>query len=121
MAKSTHDSVADAGLDVIATGTQQHVCSAQPLTRAEAVTTYNLASVAMSAPDYTTANGDVSGRKVTVGAKAVVSITSTGTGNHVAITDGVNLLDVTTCTSQALTSGGAVDIPAWDHEIGDPT
>jgi len=121
MGKVTHDSVMDAALDKIATSTSQHVCSAEPTTLAEATTTYNLATQAMVGGDYTNANGDVSGRKVTVAAKAGVSITATGTATHVALTDGINVLDVTTCTSQALTSGGTVDIPAWDHEIADPT
>jgi len=28
---------------------------------------------------------------------------------------------VTTCTSQALTSGNTVNFPAWDIEIADPS
>jgi hypothetical protein len=31
------------------------------------------------------------------------------------------LLYVTTCTSQSLTSGGTVTVPAWDIEIADAT
>jgi hypothetical protein len=31
------------------------------------------------------------------------------------------LLYVTTCTSQALTAGNTVTVPAWDIEIADPS
>jgi hypothetical protein len=119
MGKRTDDSVMDAALDKIATCTAMHVCTSEPLTLAEATTTYNLATQVMVGGDYTKANGDVSGRKVTVAAKAGLSITSTGTALHLALTDGVSVLEVTTVTSQLLTSGGTVDVPAWDHEIAD--
>ncbi len=121
MGKAMSDSTLDATLAKIATATIQTVCSAQPTTRTEAVTTYALADVAMVGGDYVTANGDISGRKVTVGAKAAVAIDTTGTANHVALCDATELLHVTTCTSQALTAGGTVDIPAHKHEASDPT
>lgn len=113
--------VLDGLLDKIATGTIMTVCSAQPTTRAEAVTTYALADVVMAGGDYTKANGDINGRKVTTTQKATVPIDVTGTATHVAICDGTNLLLVTTCTSQALTSGGTVTIPAFKCETADPT
>lgn len=119
MGKFTNDLVMDASLDALV-GNQIHVCSAQPTTRAEAVSTYNLASGAIDGTDYTKANGDTSGRKTTVAAQTGLSITASGNATHVATTDGTNLLDVTTCTTQPLTSGGTVDTPAFDHEIGDP-
>jgi len=120
MAKFTNDLVMDAALDALV-GNQIHVCSAQPTTRAEAVTTYNLASGAISGANYTKANGDTSGRKTTLAAQSGLSITTTGSATHVAITDATSLLEVTTCATQALTSGGTVDTSAFDHEIGDPT
>jgi len=98
-------------------------CSAQPTSRTEAVTTYALADVAMTVnTDYTKANGDVSGRKVTVAAKSTVLIDVSGTATHVALVDGTRLLYVTTCTTQALTANGTntVNFPAWDIEIADP-
>jgi hypothetical protein len=123
MAKWTSDEVADAALDYLATATKEVVCSAQPTTYAEAVTTYMLAEVVIDGSDFTQANGDTSGRKTTVAQQSAVSITNSGTATHVAtvITASSALIDVTTCTSQALTSGGSVTIPAWDHEISDPT
>lgn len=122
MAKTVHDDVLDGAFLVLDDGNIMTACSAQPTTRTEAVTTYALADVAMTpTTDYTKANGDVSGRKVTMAAKSAVPIDTSGTATHIAICDGTRLLYVTTCTSQALTSGGTVDFPAWDVEIADPT
>jgi len=94
------------------------LCSAQPTTRTEAVTTYMLASTTLDkTTEITLANGDVSGRKMTISAKTGVSVTNTGTGNHVAICDASNLLFVTTVTPQAVSAGGTVDIGSWKNEI----
>ena len=75
--------------------------------------------------DFTTANGDTSGRKVTMGAKSSVLIDTSGTANHVALVRVADstLIYVTTCTSQALTANGSntVNFPAWKIEIADPT
>lgn len=121
MAKSLSTAVLDGLLDKIATGTIMTVCSAQPATRAEAVTTYALADVTLAGGDFTKAAGDTSGRKVTVAQKAAVPIDTSGTATHVAISDGTNLLAVTTCTSQALVAGNTVTIPAWKTEVANPT
>jgi len=94
------------------------LCSAQPTTRTEAVTTFMLASTTLDkTTEITLANGDVSGRKMTISAKTGVSVTNTGTGNHVAICDASNLLFVTTVTPQAVSAGGTVDIGSWKNEI----
>lgn len=124
MAKTLSDAVLDAPADVIDQCTRQIVCSAQPTTYAEANATFALADVTMTADtDYAKANGDTSGRKVTVAAKNAVPIDVTGTGTHVAlvIVASSTLHAVTTMTSQPLTAGGTVNIPAWDIETGDPT
>lgn len=121
MAKSVHNDVLDAALDEIATATVQVLCSAEPTTRTEAVTTYALADVTMAGGDYTNADGDTSGRKVTVAAKSGVTVDSTGTATHVALCDATDLLYVTTMTSQALTATNTVDIGAWDIELADPS
>jgi hypothetical protein len=121
MAKWINDSVLDAALDKIASGTILTVCNAQPTTRAEAVTTYKLADVVIDAGDFTKSNGDTNGRKVRVAQQADVPVDTTGTATHIAICDGTDLLLVTTCTSQGLTSGNTVTIPAFDDEIADPT
>lgn len=116
--------IPDANIDVqlaAVEGTNIHVCSAEPTTFLEATSTFNLASDPVGS--YTKANGDVSGRKNTQAGTTDTSITSTGTATHIAITttSGSLLELVTTTTSQPLTSGGKVDIGAFDHEIGDPT
>lgn len=121
MAKWANDSVMDAALDKIATGTILTVCSAQPANRTEAVTTYKLADVTIDSGDFTKANGDTSGRKVTVAEQDNVPVDTTGTATHVAVCDGSNLLYVTTCTSQLLTAANTVKIPAWDVEFADPS
>lgn len=122
MAKSVHSDVLDGAWDVLDQADIQTVCSTQPTTRTEAITTFKLADVAMTPnTDYTKANGDTSGRKVTVAAKSAVPIDSSGTAGFVALCDATRLLYVTTCTSQGLTAGGTVDIPAWKAEILAPT
>lgn len=123
MAKSITDAVMDAMLSA-AQGDSISVCSAEPTTGAEAQTTYMLAKLeTLTGGDFTKANGDTSGRKNTLAAKTGISITNTGTATHVAIYDaaGPTLKRVTTCSSQALTSGGTVDIGSHKHEIADPT
>jgi len=123
MAKSVNAAILDLALtDIKTNSNRQVVCSAQPTTYAE-LTTYKLAEQAMVAGDYTLAAGDTSGRKVTVGAKAGVAVATSGTATHVGLgSSGRTQLDlVTTCTSQAINTGGTVDIPAWKYEINNPT
>jgi hypothetical protein len=122
MGKSATDAVLDGTLDIIATGTLLTVCSAEPTTYTEAATTYKLADVVLDSGDFSKANGDTSGRKITIAQQTDIAIDSDGTATHVAIctTSGSLLRFVTTCTSQALTSGGTVTVPAFDYEISDP-
>jgi len=122
MAKFTPDAVLDNFLNGIAIGSRITVLTAQPLVFAD-IAALQLASAVLTPGNgnsFTHANGDISGRKTTVGQATDLPITATGNGNHVAIDDGVNLLHVTTATPQALTAGGTVTIPAWDIEIADP-
>jgi hypothetical protein len=118
MAKFVPDSIIDLQLDQLE-NTNIYVCSAQP-TDHTSLSGITLATQPVSGA-YTKANGDTSGRKTTVPAQSGVSITATDTATHVALSNGTDTLTaVTTCTSQPLTSGGTVDIPAWDMEIADP-
>lgn len=122
MAKSASDAVLDGTLDIIATGTLITVCNAQPTTYTEAATTFMLATHVLAGGDFSKANGDTNGRKITVAQQAAITIDTSGTANHIAIctTSGSLLRVVTTCTSQVLTAGGTVTIPAFDYEISDP-
>lgn len=124
MAKSVHDDVLDGALNIIKNNcTRMVACSTQPTTYTEANATYALADVTMTSTDFTAANGDTSGRKLTIAAKSGVTVDASGTYQHVALLDVTNskLLYVTTGTSQSLTSGNTVNFPAWKIEIADPT
>jgi len=119
MAKTVHNDVLDAALSKVATATTLTVCSSAPANFA-GIAAVALAEATMSSGDYTIADGDTSGRKVTVAAQADMPVDETGTATHIALDDGSTLLYVTECTSQALTSGNTVSTPAWDIEIADP-
>ncbi len=121
MAKIVHNDVLDAALNEIATATLMTACSAQPTTRTEAVTTYALADIALTGADFTNADGDTNGRKVTIAQQTGVTVDTTGTANHVALVDATVLLYVTTCTSQSLTATNTMTFNAWKVEIADPT
>ena len=122
MAKAANDVFIDGGLDRIDDCVTLTVCSAQPANYA-GIAAVTLAAVTLTAGagngDYTKANGDTSGRKLTIAQQAAISITGSGTATHVVLDDATDIY-VTTCTSQALTSGGTVTVPAWDIEIADP-
>jgi len=123
MAKASPNSTLDPDLTEIATATHEVLCSAQPANYA-GIAAVALADAALTpgdGNDFTIADGDTSGRKVTIAAKSGVSITASGSATHVVLHDGVDLIYVTTCATQALVSGGTVDIGAWKVEIGDPT
>ncbi len=118
MAKYQIDLMLDQALSYIsANAVELYVCTAQPANRAAAIST-GLTGAAI--PSYTgPVNGDTSGRKLTVDSEIDIAITATGSATHVALCSGTTLLYVTTCTTQALTSGGTVTTPAWDIEIAD--
>lgn len=125
MAKKYDDTVLDGALAVADNATTVHVTSAEPANHA-GIAAVSLADIAVTAGagngDYTIGNGDTSGRKLRLLAQAGVTVDANGTATHVVGTDGSTLLWCTTCTSQVLTAGNTVDIPAFDPiEILDPT
>lgn len=125
MAKFVPDATIDAMLAVIANAVDRiDICSTQPTTYAEATSTYTLGNVALTLGagngDWTLANGDVSGRKLTMAQQTGVSIGTSGSAQHIAGTDGTSVLwFVTTCTSQSVTSGNTATINAFDIEVLD--
>jgi len=128
MAKSIHNDVLDAALAHIADeGDRLFVCSAEPTNYTEASATYALAdhilTEGIAGADYAIADGDGSGRKLTISEQADITVDTTGDATHIAICDSVGqvVLLVTTCTSQGLTSGNTVTVPAFDDEIADPS
>ena len=126
MGKVAPDAMLDAALAYVAASDLMIVCSTVPTSYAEATGTYDLADIALTAGDgngdYVIAN-DTSGRKLTIATQSTVPIDHNGTALHVALckVGDTTLRYVTTCTSQALTGGGTVDIPAWKINIADPT
>jgi hypothetical protein len=123
MAKATPDDVLDAMFDeILANADTLYVCTDQPANFA-GIAAVALADVTIDSGDFSKANGDLSGRKVTVAQQSAVPIDTTGEADHIVLADVGNsrLLYVTTCTAQTLTSGGTVTVPAWDIEIADPS
>lgn len=124
MAKYLHDDVLDGALNVIKNNaTKLCICSTQPTTYTEATTTYKLAiKTGLTSADYTGPADHTSGRKLTVNAQSTISVDLAGTAEHVAVTGTSSVLyAVTTCTSQALSLGNTVSVPAWIISMGDPT
>lgn len=121
MAKWANDLMMDASLDYVAGSVRMVACSAQPANYA-GIAAVALADVTLAGGDFAKANGDTSGRKVTVAAKSSVQIDVSGAATHIALDDGTTLRYVTTCTSLALTAGAGntVNFPAWDIEVADP-
>jgi hypothetical protein len=126
MGKAAPDYMIDGALERVAEADTQYVCSAEPANFA-GIAAVALADAALTPGDgngdFSIGNGDSSGRKVTVAQQANVPIDATGNASHIVLADAANsrLIYVTTCTTQALTSGGTVTVPAWDVEIADPT
>jgi hypothetical protein len=118
MGKKQADIVLDQSLNYISTNaTEYYVCTSEPTDRADAIATSVTAAIT---PSYTgPADGDVSGRKLTIDAVSDEALTASGTVNHLALCSGTTLLYVTTATPQPVSSGGTVSIPSWDIEIAD--
>ncbi len=129
MAKWSNDNVMDKGLEWIQNNCDREIlCSAQPTNYTEANATYAVADAPLtsgSAGDFTIADGDTSGRKITVAAKSNMDVDSAGDGNHIALVDdaaGGTLMYVTTLATprNGLLVGDKVNFPAWDIELYDP-
>ena len=133
MGKIAPNAMIDAALAYVAACDLMTVCQDTPASYADA-TGHNdaggdvLASIDMTPGD---GNGDFAiaddatgnfGRKLTMTEQLAVAILHSGTATHIALTlaAGTTLRYMTTCTSQALTAGGTVDIPSWKIQITDP-
>ena len=125
MGKACHNDFLDGALNSLkSNATRLCVCTTEPTTYTEAITTNMLAIKTITSTDFTgPADGDANGRKVAVNSASGLTVSSTATASHVALADSVasKLWYVTTCTAQGLTSGNTVNVPAWDIEIADPT
>lgn len=119
MAKFASEDVLDGALNVVRGATRMVAVSGQPASFAVA-DAGRLAEAALAGGDFVIAAGDVSGRKVTIAAKAGLPVIAAGTADHVALLDATRLLYVTTCPAQALPAGGTVSIASWAVEVGAP-
>lgn len=123
MGKLAPDAMIDSSLDYVAGSNYYCVCSGSPATFTAAFTTNVLAKQLVASGSFTKADAGGGGRQLTMTAAPGVPITANGDALAVALVEatGSTLRYVTTCTLQALVSGGTVDIPAWVITIGDPT
>lgn len=129
MAKHAPDSFYDSGsLAQAALADELYVCSAEPTNYADIANSDLVGPVTLTPGagngDFTLADGDTSGRKLTVAAQNGASVIASGTATHVVLANGgaTDLIRyITTCTSQAVTSGNTANVGAWDIEIADPT
>lgn len=127
MAKWANDNVMDLGLNWLKANAKKICCCSQtPTTYAEAVSTYKLAYTNISGADFTgPADGDASGRKLTVGQKLAVPVSTTGSSEVFALVDtsgSGSLLYVTNVSGvQTLTAGNTMTFNAWDIELADPS
>ncbi len=96
------------------------IATAQPTTYAN-WQTYAAGTLAVGSSNFTLANGDATGRKMTLAA-ATITVGTTGSVTHIAFagTAGTGtLLFVGTCAPTAVTATGTVILSAWDvDEIG---
>lgn len=122
MGKLTSNSVLDAPLLYLRDNvTRAVILSGEPGSHA-AANSGALAEAALLTSDFTIADGDVSGRKVTIAEQAGVAVDSNGTADHVALLDDNSsaLLYVTTCPPQGVSAGGTVTIGAISIAFADP-
>lgn len=132
MARFVNDNVLDDGLDTLKSEVEGAsgelvICEGTPTTYEHANSNKGtgagkvLARVA-APPTLTIADGGTDGRKATISAEAGLTISVSGTADHIALTDGVDTLWlVTPGDGQALVAGGTVDVPAFVITVRDPT
>jgi hypothetical protein len=125
MAKLVPDETLDRALSPCSSATFLTVCANQPTNGSAAMTTYMLASHAITAADWTFQNGVTNGRRLTIAAQANIPVTTAGSAQHVCVVTTAAassaLQVVTTCDSQYLYTTGSVTIPTWDWELADVT
>jgi hypothetical protein len=114
------NAVFDAALNEVATATRLTICSSDPANYA------GIAAVLLgskTSPGFTgPADGDVSGRKITINAISDGSVTVTGEATHWALDDGSTLLaSGDLASSQEVTNGNTFTLTATDIELRDPS
>ncbi len=129
MGKKTDDTILDAPWDkIIAECDLMVVCEGEPADFNDANALkgaggVRLASNAMTAGEFSKADGDVSGRKLVIAALAAVTAEANGNGDHVALlyTGGTVLQYVTTTAAIiAVVTGTPFPLGSWKAEFQDP-
>ena len=116
-----NDEVFDQGLDYADTnGTRIDICSQEPVSYAEATSTYTLGNKTGLNTGATEA-GATDGRRVIVPAITDGSVTGTATATHWALTDGASVLIATQAlwSPQGVTSGNTFTLDAISITIRD--
>jgi hypothetical protein len=115
------DITLDMAPDKIATATQVDACTAEPANHA-GISAVSVGQYVTTGADFPVANGDVSGRKVSITAQSGNNGTATGAANYLAFSDGTNLLWVSDGDGDTVNNGSAWSIPAGTvAEFRDPT
>lgn len=121
MARYQDDLMLDAALDwVIANSTARWALSSDAATYGSAVTA-KLASATIASANFTKADGDVSGRKVTVGVVSAVSVGTQGSATHYALVNPASsrLSYLVPASVKLLPAGSEVTFGAFDIELED--
>lgn len=105
----------------VSEGTQCHVCSGEPANYA-GIAAVELATAVISG-SYSKSAGTPDGRKNSLPGQADLTIDTSDTATHYAISNGTDTLYAVATISnpQALTSGGTVSVAQLDHTIRDAT
>jgi len=125
MVRKVNDSALDAHLNWIKDNTEAMwiISQASAASNYDSCKNRKLASATVASTLFTLADGDVSGRKTTVGVASGVVVVADGTATHVALVDvsASSLTYITECSAQVLASGNTLTTTAWDIETRDPT
>ena len=130
MAKLCSSVILDAAATVIRDGAAKiAVCTSAAIASVNDVETYTLAVTTLTtgagSTSFTIADGDVSGRKITISAQSSIAVATTGVAQQIALYTTIGstrLFYLTNATTQALAStANKVTIPAWKIEFRDAT
>jgi len=125
MALFIADTMHDAALAYGAACTRQSICSAQPANfagiAAVSLGSYTLTPGAGAGDWNALANGDVSGRKLGIATQTGNNATASGTANHIAYDEGVELRMVSTAAAKVVTVSEPFDVTGYNVvEYRDP-
>lgn len=116
------DLAMDAALDYIADADQWHMCVDAP-DDYDDVTNHSKGYASVDSGDFTKANGDVSGRKLTIGAQSITA-SGDGTVNCMVLVKSTSSLikAIVACESKAVVTSSSYNTNAADiYETNDPS